>query len=72
MATMMNNLKLNTKNQILVLFRLNTMMVTSIMTRQDELTEEQVREEGNLVEEYLTNVTWRGEVCPQVQVGRSM
>ena len=46
------------------------MMMTSIMTRQDELTEEQVREEADLVEEYLTNVTWRGEVCRQVQVGR--
>ena len=40
------------------------------MTRQDELTEEQVREEADLVEEYVTNVTWRGEVCQQVQVGR--
>ena len=36
--------------------------------REDELTEEQVREEGELVDEYLTNVTWRGEVCHQVQV----
>ena len=48
------------------------MMVISIVSRQDELSEEQVREEGDLVEEYVTNVTWRGEVCQQVQVGRSV
>ena len=46
------------------------MMITMII-RQDDLTEEQVRQEGDLVEEYVTNVTWRGEVCHQVQVSRT-
>ena len=39
-----------------------------IIIRQDDLTEELLREEGELIEEYITNVTWRGEVCQQVQV----
>ena len=41
-----------------------------IVARQEELTEKQVREEADLIDEYVTNFTWRGEVCQQVQVGR--
>ena len=37
-----------------------------IIIRQDDLTEELLRVEGDLVEEYITNVTWRGEICLHV------
>jgi len=35
--------------------------------RQEDLTAEKLRLEGDLIEEYITNSTWRGEVCPKVQ-----
>ena len=40
----------------------------SFSTRQEDLTAEKLRLEGDLIEEYITNSTWRGEVCPKVQV----
>merc|ERR1719454_247905 len=35
--------------------------------RLEDLTEEKLRLEGDLIEEYITNSTWRGEVCHKVQ-----
>ena len=40
----------------------------SFLTRQEDLTAEKLRLEGDLIEEYITNSTWRGEVCHKVQV----